>query len=80
VPPVAGLFNLDECLSSLSESGGRHSTDGTMRTAFVVLTAPLLDLEPSIFEIDKPANIETLVPECSVERLDKSVVCRLAGA
>ena len=47
-----------------------------MRALFVVLAAPSFDSLLRVLHVEEPIQVEALVPECAVERLDQSVLGR----
>ena len=57
---------------------GALATPGRVRTAFVVLPPPRLDLAPRVGQRQKPVRVQALVAQPAVERLDQCVVGRLA--
>ncbi len=50
-----------------------------MRALLVVLPPPLFDFGFCVLHVEKPVQVEALASESAVERLDESVLSRLAG-
>jgi len=50
-----------------------------MRTFFVILLSPRLDLSACVCQIHKPVRVQALIPEASVETFHVPVLHRFAG-
>ena len=49
-----------------------------MRSPLIVVSPPGLNLLPGIIQRQEPVDVQTLVPEAAIKRLDEGIVHRLA--
>jgi hypothetical protein len=67
------------CAIAIQQHDSRLIANRSMRTIFVVVSAPILHLFPGVRKGQELVGIEAFGPEATVERLDEGVVGRLAG-
>lgn len=78
--PLLGLAcgRLDGRLPGLAERGRGLLTEGTVGPLRIVVDPPRLDRRLRLFQGIEPMEVETLVAEAAVERLDEGIIRRLA--
>lgn len=50
-----------------------------MRPLMIIFPAPLVEFVLRIFQRQVPVNVQAFIPQTTVKRLNKRVICRLSG-